>query len=98
LLERAVGLAASYAASPKQLCDVFGRRGEEFGPQLNWEEDDHRHHVEDVVHGGGGEGALELLASPDVPQRRDRAGDRGADVRAHDHRHCRIDGQRPRTD
>ena len=47
------------------------------------------------MHGGRGEGALELVGLAHVPERDQRVGDRGADVGAHDHRDGVVDAEAP---
>ena len=58
-------------------------------PSLDDEEDDDGEPVEDVVDGGGGEGAAELGPVADLRDGDDGVGHRGPDVGAHHHRYGR---------
>ena len=58
-------------------------------PSLDDEEDDDGEPVEDVVDGGGGEGAAELGPVADLRDGDDGVGHRGPDVGAHHHRNGR---------
>ena len=55
------------------------------------EEDDDGQPVEHVVHGGGGEGAPELVSVADLSEGHNRVGHRRADVGAHDDRNSLAD-------
>ena len=66
-------------------------------PSLEDEEDDDGEPVEDVVDGGGGEGAAELCAVADLRDGDDGVGHRGPDVGAHHHRYCRSERDKQTT-
>lgn len=63
-----------------------GGPGQEAGGDLERQQDRDRRKVEQVVAGGDGEGAPEFGPFPEMTEGRERVRDRGAEVRAHDHR------------
>lgn len=93
-LERALVLEAAAREPAEEVHQRRRKPGEQPGGHFEREQDRHREQVEHVVAGGGLERPPQLFAVPQVPQRGEGVRDRGADVRAHDHRYGALERER----
>lgn len=92
--ERALVLEAGGGEPPERVHQRGRESGEQPGGHFEREQERHGEQVEQVVAGGRLERPPQLFPVPQVPQRGEGVRDGGADVRAHDHRHGALEGQR----